>query len=138
MCCSSVLAFVLFAATAVAQTESSSARTVELSGALAGPSPGFGSLQVRSFLFAPGEHVFYLADQDVPDQVDLYCVSIHGREAPVKVNGPLADNSGVLQPVLSPDGERVAYRCRQQGDTRVALYEGPLDGSTPALARTSS
>ncbi len=105
-------------------------------------------LSTPSFLladaFAPmtpdGSRVFYLADQEEDDRVELYSVPSDGSQPPVKLNGPLVPGGDVLGSLffatavqIAPDADWAVYLADQDTDDVIELYGVPLAGGTPPV-----
>jgi Tol biopolymer transport system component len=87
---------------------------------------------VVSFRFAPrGSRVLYLADQELNDRVELYCVNLAAASR-VKLNGALAAGTSVSDFAFTADGTRVVFRTMAQLGVPSGLFRAPSDGSAPA------
>ena len=79
-----------------------------------------------------GARVIYLADQEVPDVVELFAVPIEGSLPAVQLNGGLSAPTlagDVTAFALAPVGNHVVYRADQDTDEVFELYGVPLPRS---------
>ncbi|MEQ8660236.1 MAG: hypothetical protein RLW62_05425, partial [Gammaproteobacteria bacterium] len=101
---------------------------------------------IPNFVIGPtGARVFFRANKDALDKVELYSVPTTGGVEPVKLNGMLvaggstADANLVNPDVgfqVSPDGATVVYRADQDTDEVFELYVVAADGSGAATRLT--
>jgi Tol biopolymer transport system component len=74
--------------------------------------------------------VVYLAEQNSPIQTELFSAPLDGSAPAVQLNGTLQSAGDVLVgPIISPDGQRVAYIADQAVDGVDELYSVPIDRS---------
>lgn len=78
---------------------------------------------------ADGQHVIYLADQDVDGVEELYHAHIAGGTT-TKLNGNLPANGDVHDFAISPDSQRVIYIAGQDLFFDHELYSVPITGGT--------
>jgi Tol biopolymer transport system component len=80
-----------------------------------------------------GLYAVYLADQEVVDRVEAYCVRLEPLSTPVRLNGSLVFGGDVLSLSISPDSQWLVYRADQDVDERAEIYAVPIDGSASAV-----
>ena len=86
---------------------------------------------VEGFEIAPdSSQVFYLADQDTNDTLEVYRVPLAGG-AQERLNAPLPPGRSVSEFIVSPDGSRVVYKADQDSQLILELYSVPSGGGTP-------
>jgi len=89
------------------------------------PGPPSGDV-TRHALTPDSSTAVFIADGDQEDVFELYAAPVAGGSR-VKLSGPLAAGSDVLDLRLVPDGTRVLYRVQDDhGSSK--LYDAPLDG----------
>ena len=79
-----------------------------------------------------GARVIYLADQEIPDVVELFAVPIDGSLPAVRLNGGLSAPTlagDVTAFALAPVGNHAVYRADQDTDEVFELYGVPLPRS---------
>ncbi len=101
---------------------------------------------IPNFVVGPdGSRVFFRANKDALDKIELYSVPAAEGSEPVKLNGTLvaggstADGNLVNPDVgfqVSPDGATVVYRADQDIDEVFELYVVAADGSGAATRLT--
>src|SRR5262245_5186550 len=77
-----------------------------------------------------GDHLVYVADQDVDERFDLHAVDARA-ESPVPVRLNLPRDFADVQPrfLITPDGGSVLYLADQETDNAFELYLVPIDAS---------
>lgn len=99
------------------------------------PMPQGSSGVTQDYLITPdGQHVVYVAEQDLYNKHELYIVPIDSG-APRKLNGPMVGGISALSAEinlrLTPDGEQAVYFADQDTPQVTELYIVPLAGGTP-------
>lgn len=95
---------------------------------LNGPIAGFGLTKLRPFTISDdSKRVVYVADQEEPDEFNLYSVPIGGGPW-IQLNYALVKGGDVDQFDISPDSSRVAYLAQQNNVQLMELFSVPIGG----------
>jgi Tol biopolymer transport system component len=86
---------------------------------------------VQEFAFRPDSRaVFYLADQRVDGQVELFAAGLGGAQ-PVRINAPLIPDGDVRSFKVAPDGRSLVYLADQRVNDKNELFGVVLGSTTP-------